>query len=125
MATSVTFAKGETSVSLPAPIGGTPRREVKHQATGLTTGGTRYAYDKGIDRYEVDLSLQSLTAAEKTSLLGFFHSTTDGVVETWTYTDEDGNTYTARFLNPTLEFQQVQGGVYDIMLLLELGSMAG
>ena len=91
----------------------------------MTAGGTRYAYDIGIDRYEADLDFRSLTTSEKDDLQSFFHSTVDGSGTTFTYTDADGSTYTARFLNPTLEFTKTYGDVYDISLSLELNSMVG
>ena len=125
MARTVTFAKDQAGVTLPGPLPGALMREVKHQATGLTAGGTRYAYDKGVDRYEVELDFIGLTSAEKEALQGFFHSTVDGVASTFTYTDTAGSEYTARFLDPVLSFRQLArgAGVWDVRLRLELGSM--
>ena len=123
MSTTVTFVSGATTVTLPAPSPGASMDAVKHQALGLTAGGTRYAYDKGVDRYEVELVFVSLTDSQKEDLQSFFHTTVDGVTNTWTYTDSAGNSFTARFLNPTLSFTQVARRVWDVTMKLELNAM--
>ena len=123
MAATVTFVKDATTVTLPAPSPGSTMREVKHQALGLTAGGVRYAYDKGVDRYETDLEFQGLDASEKAALQSFFHTTVDGVVNTFTYTDSNGTGRTARFLDPTLEFRKLAVNVWDVTVRLEVSTM--
>ena len=123
MATTCTLVSGAVTVTLPGPQPGAAMREVKHQGIGLTAGGTRYAYDKGVDRYEVDLEFQSLTTAQKSALQSFFHTTVDGVANTWTYTDTAATSFTARFLDPELDFTQVARGVWDVSMRLELSAM--
>ncbi|MFH1558016.1 MAG: hypothetical protein ABII76_24695, partial [Pseudomonadota bacterium] len=90
--------------------------EIKHQGIGLTAGGTRYAYDKGVSRYEAELDFRGLTTAQKAALQGFFNSTVAGVSETWTYTDTAGGTFTARFLDPELRFDQIARGIWDVRI---------
>lgn len=123
MSYTVTLVKGETTVTLPGPIGGSAVNHVKHQGIGLTAGGTRYAYDKGVDRYEVELSWEMLSDTEKTAILDFFHDDVDGVAETWTYTDVDGNTYTARFLDPTMALTKTAGNVWNVTARIELDAI--
>ena len=123
MATTITFAKGATSITLPAPPGGYPVREVKHQATGLTLGGKRYVYDKGVDRYEAEINLESLDATQKSDLDSFFHTTARGGRETFTYTDSGGTEYAARFLDAVLEYSKAGKGIYDVTVRLDLGGM--
>jgi len=125
MATTITFARGETTVTLPAPPGGYPVREVKRQAIGLTAGGTRYVYDKGIDTYEAEITLESLSDSEKASLDGFFHTTVDGSKQTFSYTDSAGDEYLARFLSPTLNYTKISKNCFDVVFHLELSAMAG
>ena len=120
---TVTFEKGEASVTLPAPEPLSGMREVKHQGLGLTAGGTRYAYDKGVTRYEADLEFRSLTAAQKESLVDFFDTDCNGVCETFTYTDSGGQGYTARLLASSLEVVKAAPGVWDASLRLELSAM--
>jgi len=123
MAVTVTFVSGVTTVTLPAPVPGSQMREVKHQCTGVTAGGTRYAYDKGVDRYELDLEFRNLTATQKGDLQSFFHTTVDGVVNTFTYTDSNGTGRTARILDATFEVSKVAKGIWDLFLRLEVDSM--
>ena len=125
MATTITFVSGATTVTLPGPPGGYPEREVKFQAMGLTLGGKRYVYDKGVAKYEAEITLESLTAAQKTALDSFYHTTVNGSRETFTYTDTTGTAYAARFLNQTLDYTKVSKECFDITLQLELGAMAG
>jgi len=120
---TVTFEKGEDSVTLPAPEPGGRLREVRHQGLGLTAGGVRYAYDKGVVRHEADLEFRSLTAAQKEALDGFFGSAAEGVCETFTYTDSGETEYTVRLLDGTLEFVKVAPSVWDVRLRLELSAM--
>ena len=121
---SITFEKESSSVTLPSPVPGTDASRVKHQALGLTAGGVRFAYDKGVTRFEVELALESLSDAEKEDLDAFFDSTAGGVTEEFTYTDSAGNEYTARMLSGTLVFTKRSQGVWDAKLKLELDSMA-
>ena len=122
---TVTFEKGQDSVTLPAPEPGTPMRAVRHQGVGLTAGGARYAYDKGVTRYEADLEFRSLTAAQKASFVGFFESSAEGSLETFTYTDSGGTEYTSRILDGSLELVKVSANVWDASLRLELSAMGG
>ena len=119
---TVTFVLGGTTVTLPAPVPGSTIREIKHQASFLFASGDRVAYDKGVDRYEIDLEFESLSVTELDNLQGFFHTTVDGVVTTFTYTDTNGTAHTARFLDPTLDVIKVAYNVYDVAVKLELGT---
>ena len=123
MATTITFQKGATSLTLPAPAGGYDISQEKSQALIRTAGNVLYVYDKGVDTYGAVLALESLSAAEKTGLQDFFDITVNGAKETFTYTDSSGNPYTAQFLDTALKFRKVAGGVYDVTFNLELDSM--
>ena len=120
---TVKFEKGESSVTLPAPEPGSRIREVRHQGLGLTAGGVRYAYDKGVTRYEAELEFRSLSAAGKEALVEFFDSAACGVTETFTYTDSGGAGYTARLLESSLEAAKLAPEVWDVRLKLELSAM--
>ena len=120
---SISLALGETTVTLPDPSPGYPVRAHKYQVVGRTAGGAIYVYDKGIERFEVELPFESLTDAEKTALSDFFDDTAKASLNTFTYTDSGGNEFTARFLDPHLAFIKVSGNVWDVRLRLELNSM--
>jgi len=118
---SVTFSKGETILVLPAPIPGSTIRKVKHQASFLTGGGQRIAYDKGITRNEIDLDFMALTVTQLAALESFYDDTVSGVLQTWTYIDSNGDSHTARFLEPIMEFPKRAWNIYDVRVNLELG----
>lgn len=120
----VKFKKGVTEIDLPDPSPGAKAAIVKHQAVGLTSSGKRLAYDKGVDRYELRLKFESLDDDEKLALVDFFHQTTDGVADEFTYADPSANEYTARFLTPELEFACAANGVWGVEVVLELSEMA-
>lgn len=120
---SVSFAKGETTVILPGPNPGYRSSAIKRQVLGRSAGGTLYTYDKGVTTFEVSLSFESLTNAEKEALCSFFHITVGGVTTSFTYTDSNGNSYEARFLEPELAFRKVAENVWDVTVRLELEKM--
>ena len=122
---SVTFEKGETTVALPDPAPGYPVEAARRQTLGRTAGGTVYVYDKGQTRYAATLRFESLTDVQKNALASFFTTTTQGARETFTYADSNGTEYTARFLEETLEFLKVAGGVWDARLTLQLDAIGG
>jgi len=117
---SVTFVLGETSVTLPDPAPGYPVRSERRQAVGRTAGGQVYVYDKGVTTTEAILPFESLTDAEKAALAAFFADEAEGAANTFTYTDSHAAAHTARFLDPSLDFVKVAGGVWDVRVRLEL-----
>lgn len=120
---SVSFVLDATTVTLPEPPPGTPVRAVRRDVIGRTAGGTVYVYEKGVETFEVELAFESLSDGEKTTLTDFFDDTTDGCLNTFTYTDSNGTARTARFLEPHLEFTKVSANVWDVRIRLELSSM--
>ena len=120
---SITLASGEAAVTLPDPQPGYPARAVQRQAIGRTAGGSVYVYDKGVETFEVELPLESLTDEEKGALMNFFDTLAKGCLETFTYTDSNGSARTARFLEPGLSFVKVAANVWDVRLHMELASM--
>jgi len=113
----VTLVSGATTVTLPAPEGGTGLQRIRARTVGRTASGAVYVYDKSVSRYEALLQFRGLSAAERTALQTFFDNRSD----TWTYTDSASNTYTARFLNSILEFKQAGiQGAYDVQVQLEI-----
>ena len=120
---SNTFTRDATTISLPDPSPGYPVRARRRQAVGRTAGGTVYVYDKGVKTYEAELPFESLTATEKSDLVGFFEDTCQGGLQTFTYTDSNGTQRAARFIEPQLAFVKVAANVWDVGIRLELGSM--
>jgi len=120
---SVTFAKGATTVTLPNPAQRIAMSHIKRQTISRTQGGNVRVHDLGVDTYELRLSFEMLTASEKADLQSFFDSDVDGAMETWTYTDENGNTYTARFLDAELAITKTMNDMYEAQVRIEVDSM--
>ncbi len=121
---AVTFRKGAAEIELPDPSPGSKAAMVKHQALGLTSSGKRLAYDKGVERFEIELKFESLDEDEKDALVSFFHEEANGVAEEFAYVDASGSEYDARFLSPRLELTRADNGVWDVHVTLELSEMA-
>ncbi len=121
---SITFQQGQTSVSLPGPVPGSSARQVKRQASGRTASGQLYTYDKGVRTFAVTLAFESLSDSEKDSLISFFHTNANGMMNSFTYTDSAGDTFTARFASPEIGLRKVAQNVWDASFELELSAMA-
>jgi len=104
---SVRFAKGETTVDLQNPVVGNALVTKKTQVGARDAGGGRYTYDQGVDVKIMQLTWLALRESEKTALQSFFEDTADGMKESFTYTDHEGNDWTAYFDQAELEFVEV------------------
>ena len=119
---SIKFVYSTTTVDiLSDPDAGYERVGERVQAFGRTASGVVYVYDKGVRIRRWQISLIGLSAAEKTNLYNFFHNATTanpkgvlGMANTWTYTDEQGGTWTARFLSPQLNFGKIVKDAWNI-----------
>jgi len=120
MAQTVIFKKNNTTVKLPAPAPGAKSKLIKHQATGLSAAGQRYVYDKGVERQTIELTLRRVSTADKDALLSFFHSMADGMMETFTYADDEGTAWTARFIDTELAVDQVRNDQWQLKVSLEV-----
>ena len=117
---SVTLTLDTVVVTLPDPVGGTPLARVRRQVLSRTQSGLPVVHDLGGETHEIEVAWESLTAAQKEDLLDFFGDTAEGMLNPWTYTDEYGTGYAARFLDPRLEFTKNARDMYDARVRLEL-----
>jgi len=122
---SVSFQSGQTTVTLPGPVPGSTVRQVKRQVAGRTASGQLYTYDKGVRTFRVVLAFESLSDAEKDSLITFFHESANGVMNSFAYTDSAGASFTARFASAEIALRKVAQNVWDVSFELELNAMAG
>ena len=120
---SVTFELGQESVTLPDPESNRPMSRKERQVIGRTAGGEVVAYDKGVTTFETTLTFSSLNGTQKSDLTEFFADETEGTLNTFTYTDPNSDTHTARFLDPELEFTKVGSGSWSVSVRLELDGM--
>ena len=125
MANTITLAKGESSVTLPAPPPGWRALVERRQAMARSMDGTVHVYDHGLSFFPARVPLCLLSNAQKSSLEGFFRATVEGMRESFTYTDADGGEYTARFIEPRLAFAKTADDLWDVELPLELDAIAG
>ncbi len=116
---SITLVYGNSTVTLPNPRGKQRVKPVDHQAVGLTAGGTRYVYDKGVTLHHLTLTIESCSQAEYDALYYFYDTTVTGSQSQFTYTDSRGIVYLARFIAEP-EIVKVHYNVFDIKLTLEL-----
>lgn len=94
----------------------------KVQVTDRTAGGTLQVEDLGIDIHTRRLSFRGLPQADYDSLRAWYDTICDGVAETFTYYDEDGNTSTVRMLTNPLDFPETSHQRFSGDLLLEVVS---
>ena len=117
---SVTLTLNAAVVTLPDPVGGTPLARVRHQVLSRPQSGLPVVHDLGGETHEIEVAWESLTAAQKDALLGFFGDAAEGMLNPWTYTDEYGTDYAARFLELRLEFRKNARDMYNARVHLEL-----
>lgn len=106
-----TFVKAATTIKVQNPIRSNLEDRLRRQALSRSASGACYVYDKGTTRVEIEAQWTSLRDDEKDVLQDFFDSDADGMVNTFTLTDHEGNSWTARFLHDTLEWEQVDDSV--------------
>ena len=104
---AVVFTKNLTAISLQNPKRSNAYNLKKHQAMGRTASGNLYTYDKGVDIKKLVLEFEELRQSEKDNLESFYNTTVDGIMNTFSLADHQGNTWTARFLNTELEFEEI------------------
>ncbi len=108
---SVTFASNGTTVEVRNPNVGNQDGAIRHQAMGLSAGGSRRVYDKGVSKRRVNLVFEELHESEKTELEAFLDDVANGTDETFTYTDHEGTAWTARLLSPDFQFVELADAV--------------
>ena len=127
---SWTFTRGANAVALPDPVKGYAPTEVKAQAMARTAAGGVRVYDKDLSVYRISPAWDDLSDTEKTNLTAFFHNApagspagVDGMANTFTLTDNDAATYTARFVEPELKFESIVNGRWRLTVQLETSAI--
>ena len=113
MANTWTLTRGANVVTLAVPVSYDASEE-KAQALDRTAAGSVRAYDKDVATYHATVTWEDLSTADKANVLAFFHNDTgdspagvNGVINTFTLTDHNAATYTARFAEPELKFEML------------------
>lgn len=116
---TVSFS-GNGSVTLRATA---PNADAPTTVPGIvhrTQGGSLVSYQVGPQFWEVSLLCQGLTGAQKDALNTFFGN---NFTAPFTYVDENGNSFTARFLEPTLPLKKGYRDSWDVAIRLNLSSV--
>lgn len=120
---NISFSKtGESTISFGAslllPIS---RPQTVMQITDRTAGGTIKVENLGITISRRRLSLTGISSAVYDSLLAWHSGVSYGAKETFTYTDENGNSYTVRWTNDTFDgTEYLVGNKFRIDIDLEI-----
>lgn len=108
----------------PGPPGGQPQsvRLLPMFVRGRTANHTTYSYQTTtVRRWEWELTLPNLTAAQKTTLEDLWSLHLLGASNTFIYRHTNGEEYTARIINDgPLEFSRTATDLWDVDLILEL-----
>lgn len=116
---TITFT-GNGTITLPATA---PNVDAPTTVPGVahrTQGGSLVSYQVGPQYWEVTLQCKSLTDDEKDALNTFFAA---NFATPFTYTDENGNDFTARFLEPTLPLKKDYRDSWEVEIKLNLSSV--
>lgn len=109
---SVRLSKGVVTFELSNPELGDLDRLDKRQVVQARSDGGVYVYELASDGVrDRELQFNNLRRAERDNLWNFFNAVARGAMEPWTFTDERGENWNARFLDSTLEFTAVQDDV--------------
>ena len=117
--TTITLS-GNGSVTLPATSPNTDAPTTVPGVVHRTQGGNLVSYQVGPQYWEVILQCRSLTGAQKDALNTFFAA---NFTSSFTYTDENGNNFTARFLDSTLPIKKAYRESWEVDIRLNLSAM--
>jgi len=125
---SVTFTKGGTSVTLPNPERSNVYTVERAQVQERSAAGTLFVYDKGLEILRMELEFRELDDAQKSDIESFFRTTVTFGLSTFTYTDHEGASWTARLVQTSLSFTEYDDdrsdtgnyGVWEVKMVLEV-----
>ena len=103
---SVRFVKGGVTIDIQNPDRTNTIKLEKSQVVNRSAAGDRYRYDRAVDVQYMRLRWSELRESEKTDLETFFDVSADGVMNSFTFTDQRGTAWTAYFVDPELEFTE-------------------
>jgi|SRR5580704_17533359 hypothetical protein len=109
--TSVTLRATAPDTQAPCTVPGVVHR---------TQGGSLVTYQVGPSYWEATLQIRGLSNAQKTTLEAFFRA---NLGQSLTYTDENSNTFTAKFLDTMLPLRKGYRDSWDVDLHLNLSSV--
>ena len=97
---------------------GTGRRFPVHDpvkvnvVTDVTDGGQLYAYNKGITEQFFYLDFLNVDQTDYDNFADWLENIAVGPLNTFTFTDEDGNNHTVRLMDTTNPLKEISKGHY-------------
>lgn len=116
----VTFSDGTNTVTLRATKPDTQAPTTVPGIVHRTQGGSLVSYQVGPQYFETTLQITGMWNATKDALVSFFAL---NFTKSWTYTDENGNPFTAQFLDNMLPITKNQKDSWDVNVRLNLSAM--
>lgn len=109
---SVTLTKGVAVVILSNPQLGDALALKRRAVVQDRSDGGVYVFETAAGHaYERTLQLDALRRPERDALSSFFDASVRGPLKAFTFTDERGDNWNARFLDPQIEFTSVGDAV--------------
>ena len=96
----------------------TPRHKI--QVEDRTAGGTLQIEDLGIEYQRKILNFSGMLKAKYAELETWYDTIANGKLNTFTYSDEEANSFTVRMMTNPLNFMENRNGFFDGDLELEV-----
>jgi len=116
---AVTLARGAASITIPNPEFANSEVATPSQVVGRTAAGNVYVYDRAVEVRTLRLAFAYLTDDDKDDLESFYRTTASGALNTFTYIDHRGRSWTARFMRP-IEFTEIMDDRWNANVVLEV-----
>ncbi|MDE2098816.1 MAG: hypothetical protein KGL39_16305 [Patescibacteria group bacterium] len=117
---NVSFTAGQTTLTLRATKPDTQAPTTVPGVVHRTQGGSLVSYQVGPQYFETTLQITGMSGQQKDALVSFFAA---NFTKSWTYTDENGNAFTAQFLDISLPISKNMKESWDCNLHLNLSAM--
>lgn len=119
-AINVSFTSGATTISLRATKPDTQCPTTVPGVVHRTQGGSLVSYQVGPQYFETTLQITGMSNATKDALVAFFGA---NFTKAFIYTDENGNAFTARFLDTSLPVSKNMRESWECAVHLNLSVM--
>jgi hypothetical protein len=104
---SVTLTYNGTTIEIQNPVLDDLLGLDAHDALGHSADGSRRRFGKGDVTRRLALQFEGLRDSERADLQDFFDAVVDGGSSGFTYTDQEGAAWSARFLTTELSFEEI------------------
>lgn len=121
MASVIVLKKDSVEIEIAGPVyRDQPVAGPTRWVTGLTSDGTRYAYQLNSSDWRTWRMNLELTEEEFEDLEHFFYNVAQGPTHTFTFTSTSEKQYTARFAEPNLDASRLGPKQWFVTLTIEV-----